>query len=105
MQENDIFFTSLYVDAMGRGLTITIATPIRDQNGVFKGVLAADFDITGVYNEMISMDLGTGSFSFAFEGNRSVISLDLQEEVLLENYIDIDAATLEKMTSGKAGII
>lgn len=105
MTEDDIFFTSLYVDAMGRGLTITIATPIRDQNGVFQGVLAADFDITGVYNEMISMDLGTGSFSFAFESDRSVISLDLQDEVLLENYIDIDKASLEKMTSGKTGII
>lgn len=104
-KENDIFFTSLYVDAMGRGLTITIATPIRDQNGIFRGVLAADFDITGIYNEMISMDLGNGSSSFAFEKDRSVISLDLQDEVLLEDYIDIDESDLEKMTSGKTRII
>ena len=64
MQEEDVFFTSLYTDVMGRGLTITIGCPYKDTEGVVRGVAAADFDITGLYNEMISLNLGEGTYSF-----------------------------------------
>ena len=50
MQAEDVFFTSLYTDVMGRGLTITIGCPYKDTKGVVRGVAAADFDITGLYN-------------------------------------------------------
>ena len=104
MEEDDIFFTSLYVDAMGRGLTITIAAPYKDQNGEVQGVLAADFDITGLYNEMLSMDLGDESLSFAVNDANEIINLDA-EEVLLPDYVPLDSSEIEQMTSGGTGII
>ena len=105
MQEDDVFFTSLYIDAMGRGLTVTLAVPFRDQNGEVQGVLAADFDITGIYNEMISLDLGDGSASFAVNEDNEIITLDSDSEVLLQDYVPLTGDEIKQMTSGNTGII
>ena len=105
MEEDDIFFTSLYVDAVGRGLTITIATPFKDQNGEAQGVLAADFDITGIYNEMISMGLASGSSSFAINKDNEIISIDSEDEVLAQDYLNLSDSEIAQMTSGESGII
>ena len=105
MEEDGVFFTSLYIDAMGRGLTVTVATPFTDQNGEKQGVLAADFDITGIYNEMISMDLGSGSSSFAVNADNEIISIDSEEEVLLQDFVNLGDDDIARMTSGEAGIL
>ena len=76
MKEDGVFFTGLYTDVAGRGLTITIACPYKDTEGLVRGVAAADFDITGLYNEMVSLDLGEGAYSFVINQNEEVISLD-----------------------------
>lgn len=70
----DAFLTGLYTDSQGRGLTITIARSFTDEKGRFAGVTAADFDITGLYDEIISMDIGNGAYSFAIDKNGEIIS-------------------------------
>ena len=105
MKEDRVFFTSLYTDAMGRGLTITVASPFKDTNGEVQGVLAADFDITSMYDEMISMDLGNGSSTFAVDENHDIISIDSEEEIKLESYVPLGSDYLAQMTSGESGII
>ena len=103
MKAEDIIFTNLYTDAMGRGLTITAAVPFKDLNGEVQGVLAADFDITGVYDEMISLDLGSGSSSFAIENDGNVISIDSDKEVPIRDFVHLSSEEVAQMTSGKSG--
>ncbi len=101
----DIIFTSLYVDSQGRGLTITTATPYDDLNGKPQGVFAADFDITGMYNEMISMDFGVGSTAFAIDKTGKLISIESEEEILAKDYLGLPTDVFNLMTSGDTGII
>lgn len=104
MEADRVIFTSLYIDAMGRGLTVTIATPFTDLSGETQGVLAADFDITGIYDEMISMDLGEGSSSFAFNENNEIIGFDSENVTFLQNHLNLESDQIAQMKSGKAGI-
>ncbi len=76
LKENKIFYTGLYIDSQGRGLTITVASPFKEAKGKVAGVVAADFDITELYNDMLSFDLGEGSFSFTLDKDGSLISPD-----------------------------
>lgn len=74
VQAKDVFYTGLYTDSQGRGLTITVASPFRNVDGEVMGVECADFDITGLYDELISLDLGEGSFSFALDADGAILS-------------------------------
>lgn len=74
LNEDGPFFTGVYNDSQGRGLTITIASPYRDQNGVVQGVEAADFDITALYDNLISIDIGEEGLSFAIGSDGKIIS-------------------------------
>ena len=76
LEEDGTFYTGLYTDSQGRGLTVTAASPFRDAQGQIAGVDAADFDITGLYDEMLATDLGEGSFSFALDQTGALISPD-----------------------------
>lgn len=102
MEEDGIFYTDLYVDSQGRGLTITIASPFRDSEGQFRGVDCVDYDITGLYNELLNMDLGKGSFSFAMDKDGALISPDAHhmsiEEITKLSIDELD--TLLKDTDG-----
>ena len=104
MQAEDVFFTSLYTDVMGRGLTITIGCPYKDTKGVVRGVAAADFDITGLYNEMISLDLGEGSYSFVINQDKEVISLD-STGVTATRYTGLSEESVSRITSGISGVL
>lgn len=104
MQAEDVFFTSLYTDVMGRGLTITIGCPYKDTKGMVRGVAAADFDITGLYNEMISLDLGEGSYSFVINQDKEVISLD-STGVTATRYTGLSEESVSRITSGISGVL
>lgn len=84
MKEDGIFYTDLYIDSQGRGLTITVACPFRNASGRIVGVDCADFDITGLYNELLSIDLGEGAFSFALDREGAVISPDVADKTTEE---------------------
>ncbi len=104
IKEDGIFYTGLYTDSQGRGLTITVASPFRDTDGVIRGVDCADFDITGLYDEMLSMDLGKGSFSFAIGQDGSIISPDA-ESIDINDYTGLDDEQLAGIMSDKQGIL
>ena len=79
MKENGIIYTGLYNDSQGRGLTITIGKGYDDANGERQGVCCADFDLTGLYREMISIDFGKGATSFALDTKGNIISPERKE--------------------------
>lgn len=103
-QTDDIFLTGLYIDSMGRGLTITIGKAFRDANGNFAGVCAADFDITGLYDEIIAMDIGEGAYSFTIDENGEVISPEDTGETA-EAVTGLSTGQKETMLSEDSGII
>lgn len=104
MQKEDVFFTSLYTDVMGRGLTITIGCPFKDDKGIVRGVAAADFDITGLYDEMISLDLGEGAYSFVINEDNEVISPD-STGVLATEYTGLSKEDVGEITAGGNGYL
>lgn len=104
MKEDGVFFTSLYTDVMGRGLTITIGCPYKDTEGAVRGVAAADFDITGLYNEMVSLNLGDGAYSFVINQDNEVISLD-STGVAAADFTGLKEAEISRITSGGSGFL
>ena len=104
MKKDGVFFTSLYTDVMGRGITITIGCPYKDTEGVVRGVAAADFDITGLYNELVSLDLGEGAYSFVINQNQEVISLD-SVGVKATEFTGLAEGDVSRITSGSSGFL
>ncbi|MBR1597334.1 MAG: diguanylate cyclase [Lachnospiraceae bacterium] len=102
--EDGTFYTGLYVDSQGRGLTITVASPFKDQYGNIQGVDCADFDITGLYDDMISMDFGEGSYSFAVDAEGGIISPDA-EGLTAREYTGLKDDEFARITSGQSGIL
>ena len=103
-KEDGVFYTGLYVDSMGRGLTITIASPFRDENGEFMGVDSADFDITGLYKELISIDLGEGTMSFAMDQDGKIISPGAGD-LSVEEYTGLTPQELDELRADPDGIL
>ena len=104
LNETDVFYTGLYVDSQGRGLTITVASPFRNASGEIVGVDCADFDITGLYNELLSIDLGDGTYSFALDKDGALISPD-SEGMSVEEYTGLTSAEIEELKADSDGIV
>lgn len=103
-EESGIFYTDLYVDSQGRGLTITIASPFRDEEGRFMGVDCADFDITGLYNELLNIDLGKGAFTFTMDEDGVLISPDA-DKLSVEEITQLSPDEMKKFMNDSDGII
>ena len=104
LREDGPFFTGLYVDSQGRGLTITVASPFRDAEGKFAGVNCADFDITGLYEELLALDLGGDPFSFTLDQEGAVISPDAENRSA-EEYTGLSSELLAALRSEPDGIL
>lgn len=104
LKEKGIFYTGLYVDSQGRGLTITVASPFKDKTGKVAGVCAADFDITALYNEMLSFDLGEGTVSFTLDKDGSLISPDAGNTTV-EKYTGLSNDEITELVSNPDNIL
>ncbi len=104
LKEDGVFYTDLYIDSQGRGLTITVASPFRDSDGEIMGVDCADFDITGLYHELLSIDLGEGTFSFALDRDGEVISPDAGGRSV-EEYTGLTKEALDELRADSDGIV
>ncbi|MBQ9008211.1 MAG: diguanylate cyclase [Clostridia bacterium] len=104
MKEKGVFYTDLYLDSQGRGMTITVASPFLNENGEFEGVNCADFDITALFFELLSVNAGENAMSFALDKNGALISPDAQE-ITLEAYTGLKPEDLERLRTTPDGII
>ncbi|MBQ7585446.1 MAG: diguanylate cyclase, partial [Desulfovibrionaceae bacterium] len=104
MQRDDIIYTHLYNDSQGRGLTITIAKSFKDTNGVRQGVSCADFNLTGLYNEMIKINFGAEAASFAFDPEGKLIS-PKSEKIDLETLTGLTEEEIKSILKAKNGIL
>lgn len=61
-----VCFTDIYNDIYGRGLTITCAAPVYDDNNKFIGAMGMDILISDLYRAIVEIDLGDDKASYAF---------------------------------------
>ncbi len=104
MEKDGVFYTGLYVDSQGRGLTITVASAFRNSEGEIMGVDAADFDITGLYDELLAINLGEGTRSFALDRDGAVISPDADNQSL-EKYTGLSKEEIGTLKSDPDGFL
>ena len=104
LKEDGVFYTGLYVDSQGRGLTITVASPFKNADGSIMGVDCADFDITGLFRELLAIDPEEGAFSFALDREGAVISPDAQDRTI-EEYTGLSAEGLDALRADPDGIM
>lgn len=104
LKEDGTFYTGLYIDSQGRGLTITVASPFKDGSGKVAGVCGADFDITGLYNEMLSFDLGEGTTSFTLDSEGKLISPNA-DETTVQEYTGLSEAEIDELLNDADGIM
>ena len=107
-REDRLVFTDIDLDWFGRGLTLTCATPFY-RDGQFAGVVALDILVDDIQKNMISIDAGPGSYSFAIDKHGNIIaSPDLDASKTQFDNIRYSSnevnAISEKMLSGQAGI-
>lgn len=73
-ETNEVFFTDMYPDSYGRGLTISCVSPFFDENDCFAGALAMDILVTDLHRSIIDIDLGEGAYAFLVDKNADVIA-------------------------------
>ena len=61
-----VCFTDIYNDIYDRGLTITCAAPVYDDNNKFIGAMGMDILISDLYRAIVEIDLGDDKASYAF---------------------------------------
>ena len=73
-QADDVFFTEVYADSYGRGLTITCAAPFTYADGRFAGAISMDILVTDLHDQLLDMNMGEGTFAFLVDENGNVIA-------------------------------
>ena len=104
MTEKGVFYTDLYQDSQGRGLTITVGSGFRNEKGEVEGVVCADFDITALFDEMLFVDAGENALSFALDNHGALISPDAHT-VTVEDHTGLSREKLARLRTEQDGIL
>lgn len=104
MKQDEVFFTGVYVDSQGRGLTMTAAAPFHDARGERAGVACVDFDLSTLCRELFSSGPGDESFIFALDRQGTVISPD-SDTLELQKYTGLNLDELDALRSDPDGIM
>ncbi len=104
IESDGVFFTDVYTDSQGRGSTITVGAPFRDADNNVQGVCCLDFDITSLYDDLFSLDLGDGAYTFVIDRNKNIITADGRIASITE-FSDLSEAQIEEVTSGENGFL
>ena len=83
-----VFFTDMYPDSYGRGLTISCVSPFFDENGKFAGAVAMDILVTDLHRAIIDIDLGEGAYAFLVDKNADIIA---------SPYVELDQTEFENI--------
>lgn len=104
MKGNGIFFTGVYMDFQGRGLTMTVGSGFKNGAGEIAGVACMDFDLSALYKELFATGLDNGAFIFALDQNATVISPD-SDTLDLQQYTGLTLDELDSLRAEPDGIM
>ena len=104
MKEEGVFYTDVYMDSQGRGLTVTVASGVKDSKGRTVGVTAMDFDLTALYNELFAINSERGTFAFALDHKDTIISPEADTLDLLE-YTGLTLDELDALKEDPDGLM
>jgi GAF domain-containing protein/HAMP domain-containing protein len=115
-------WTIPYVDATGGGLVVTIAAPVYEADE-FKGVIAADMQLTEITEQIGSIKVGKTGYAFMLDDAGRILSMppagynmfdirpeDINDEeffkqtILGQGTMELQAVT-RRMTSGGNGLL
>ena len=68
-------WTDPYQDPAGTGLIVTNAVPVYDQNNRFRGVLAADIQLTKISEQISTIKIGKSGFAFLIDFSGHIVSM------------------------------
>ena len=107
-REKGAFFTEVYDDVYGRGLTVTCASPFF-KNGSFAGVVCMDILVSDLQYDAIDISLGEGSRAILVDGDGCIIaSPDMKpDQKELDSILSYDIFTpevTEEILRGEEGV-
>jgi putative methionine-R-sulfoxide reductase with GAF domain len=73
--ERKTVWTAPYQDQAGRGLIVTSAAPVYDQNGQFKGVMAVDVQLSKISEQIAAIKVGQSGFAFLVDSSGHIIAM------------------------------
>ena len=104
MEKDDIFYTGVYMDSQGRGLTVTVGSSFKNSRGEKAGVVCMDFDLTAFYDQMFAAGLENGTFTFAMDHEGTVIAPD-SDMLNLKEYTGLTLDQLDALKADPDGIM
>ena len=104
MREDGIIHTGVYMDSQGRGLTLTIGAGFRDDQGRTIGVVCMDFDLTALYEELLSAGLEDDTRIFALDREGTLIAPDA-DTIELRDYTGLTLDELDSLKADRDGIL
>ncbi len=112
-ESNELIWTDVFNDAMGRGLAITCAAPVHDAAGNIKGVVGIGALMTNLNQEIISTTIGETGYTFVVNQSGNIIispKIVKSEDGSFEsvNVINLEnteiAAMMKKMLEGESSV-
>lgn len=73
-ETGELFVSETYSDSFGRGLCVTVSTPIT-QNGAFVGVLGVDLLIENINKNVLNTEFGAGTYAMLAAADGELISM------------------------------
>ncbi len=113
MAQEDLIWTDVFDDAMGRGLAITCAAPYRDGEGEIRGVVAFGSLITTLSNTIIETRIGETGYAFVVnEQGQTIISPNIAKDengkIIRENLTENESGDVRElaahMLAGNSGV-
>ena len=103
-----VCFTDIYNDIYDRGLTITCAAPVYDDNNKFIGAMGMDILISDLYRSIVEIDLGDDKASYAFlvDNKGNIIDNENASDKTnsLSNEKGINSEVVNKILSGQTDV-
>ena len=103
-----VCFTDIYNDIYDRGLTITCAAPVYDDNNKFIGAMGMDILISDLYRAIVEIDLGDDKASYAFlvDNKGNIIDNENASDKTnsLSNEKGINSEVVNKILSGQTDV-
>ena len=112
-EADELIWTDVFNDAMGRGLAITCAAPIHNAQGELMGVAGIGALMTNLNNEIISTTIGETGYVFVVNQKGSIIispkivkddNGDFAEDNILEDDNEEIVGMVSEMLKGKSSV-